>query len=229
MVKRWPGKSGGIVVVAVFDECFALSACRLFENLLNILEKSRFRWTFHVFGPSRSPRCFFGCLLGHPCAVCFRLMFHTLGLLGQFVLHAICIRNTRCTNWFRIQYYIFVTFCSVRGLTLCLFFTVASNEEVSFSITVSRFRRVEHGMRRFTFFSKFLKKICCNSSASAAIWRPYGVHVVIFGHPLAPVGCPLGRLGCPLAVDLVTIANFFHFQIRPNPPKLSQTAVFDYS
>ena len=76
------------------------------------------------------------------------------------------------------------------------------------------------------FSANFLEKICCNSSASAAIWRPYGVHVVIFGHPLAPFGCPLGRLGCPLAVDLVTIAHFWHFQIRPNPPKLSQTVVF---
>jgi hypothetical protein len=77
------------------------------------------------------------------------------------------------------------------------------------------------------FSANFLEKICCNSSASAAIWRPYGVHVVIFGHPLAPFGCPLGRLGCPLAVDLVTVAHFWHSQIRPNPPKLSQTAVFD--
>ena len=182
---------------------------------------------FHVFGPSRSPPCFFSCLLGDAWAVRFRLMFHTLGLLGQFVLHAICIFNKRCTSCFRIQYYTFATFCSVRGLTLCLLFAVASNGEVSFSMTVSRFRRVEHRMRRFTFFCKFLEKICCNSSASAAIWRPYGVHVVIFGHPLAPFGCPLGRLGCPLAVDLVTIAHFWHFQIRPNPSELSQTAGFD--
>ena len=158
MVKRWAGKSGGIVVVAVFDECFTLSACRLFENLLNILEKSCFRWMFHVLGPSRSPRCFFGCLLGHPWAVRFRLMFHTLGLLGQFVLHAIRILNKRSTSWFRIQYYTFDTFWSVRGLTLCLLFAVASNGEVSFSMTVSRFRRVEHRMRRFTFFCKFLGK-----------------------------------------------------------------------
>ena len=65
---------------------------------------------FHVFGPSRSPPCFFDCLLGHPWAVRFRLMFHTLGLLGQFILHAICIFNKRCTSWFRIQYYTFATF-----------------------------------------------------------------------------------------------------------------------
>ena len=43
-------------------------------------------------------------------------------------------------------------FGSVRGLTLCLLFAVASNGEVSFSMTVLRFRRVEHRMRRFTFF-----------------------------------------------------------------------------
>ena len=173
MVIRWPGKSGPLVVVAVFAECFTLSACRLFENFLKILPKSRFQSMFDVFGPSRSPPCFFSCLLGDPWAVRFRLMFHTLGLLGQFVLHAICIRNKRCTNWFRIQYYTFATFCSVRGLTLCLFFTVASNGEVSFSMTVSRFRRVEHRMRRFIFFSNFSWKKCCNSSASTAIWRPY--------------------------------------------------------
>ena len=158
MVKRWAGKSRWIVVVAVFAECFTLSACRLFENFLKILPKSRFRWMFHVFGPSRSPPCFFSCLLGDPWAVRFRLMFHTLGLLGQFVLHAICIRNKRCTSWFRIQYYTFATFCSVRGLALCLLFAVASNGEVSFSMTVSHFRRVEHRMRRFTFFCKFLGK-----------------------------------------------------------------------
>ena len=146
------------IVVAVLAECFTLSACRLFKNFLKIHPKSRFRWMFDVFGPSRSPSCFFSCLLWDPWAVRFRLMFHTLGLLGQFVLHAICMRNTRCTSWFRIQYYTFATFCSVRGLALCFLFAVASNGEVSFSMIVSRFRRVEHRMRRFTFFFKFLGK-----------------------------------------------------------------------
>ena len=155
MVKRWPGKSRPLVVVAVFVECFTLSACRLFENFLKILPKSRFRWMFHVFGSSRSAPCFFGCLLGHPWAVRFRVMFHILDLLGQFVLHAICIFNKRCRSWLRIQYYAFTTFYSVWGLALCLLFAVASNGEVSFSMTVSRFRRVQHRLWRFTFFWKF--------------------------------------------------------------------------
>ena len=43
MVKRLAGKSGPFVVVAVFAECFTLSACRLFENFLKNLPKSRFR------------------------------------------------------------------------------------------------------------------------------------------------------------------------------------------
>ena len=154
--KTMPRQIRGIVVVAVFAECFTLSACRLFENSLKIIEKSCFRWMFHVFGPSRSPPCFFDCLLGRPRAVRFQLMFHTLGFLGQFVLHAISISNKRCTSWFRIQYYPFGTFYSVWGLTLCLLFAVASNGEVSFSMTVSRFRRVQHRLWRFTFFWKFL-------------------------------------------------------------------------
>ena len=158
MVKRWAGKSGGIVVVAVFDECFTLSACRLFENFSKILRKSGFRWMFYVFGSSKPPLCFFGCLLGHPWAVRFRLMFHTLGLLGQFVLHAICIFNKRCTSWSRIQCYTFATFYSVWGLALCLLFAVASNGKVSFSMTVSRFWRVRNRLWRFTFFWKFLGK-----------------------------------------------------------------------
>ena len=135
-----------------FVEWFTLSACRHFENCLKILKKSRFQWMFHVFGSSRSPPCFFGCLLGHPWAVRFRLMFHTLDLLGQFVLHAICIFNKRCTSWFPIQYYTSPTFYSVWSLTLCLFFAVASHGKVSFSMNVSRFWFVQHRLLRFTCF-----------------------------------------------------------------------------
>ena len=133
-------------------EMFAKKKRPTFENFFKIIEISRFRWMLNVFGPSRSPPCFFGCLLGHPLAVRFRLMFHTVGLLGKFVLHGICISNKRRTSWFRIQYYTFATFCSVWGLALCLLFAVASNGEVSFSMTVSRFRCVRHRLWRFTFF-----------------------------------------------------------------------------
>ena len=35
---------------------------------------------------------------------------------------------------------------------VAFFFAVASNGEVPFSMTVSSFRRVQHRLRRFTFF-----------------------------------------------------------------------------
>ena len=148
----------------------------LFGNFVEILEKSCFRWMFHVFGPSRSPSCFFGGILGHPWAARFRLMFHSLGLLGQFVLHGICILKHWCTSRFRIQYYTFATFFSVWGLTVCFLFEVASNREVSFSMTVSRFRRVQHRLWRFTFFWKFLgAHMGSMLSSSGTRWHPLAV------------------------------------------------------
>ena len=175
---------------------------------------------FHVFGPSRSPPCFFSCFLGNPWAVRFRLMFHTLGLLGQFVLHAICMRDKRCTSSFRIQYYTFATFCSVRGLTLCLLFAVASNGEVSFSMTVSRFRRVEHRMRRFIFFCKFLGK---NLLQQLGLRRHLATILGPCCHLRAPVGTlwlPLGSPGLPFGGGF---GNNFTLLAFPNPPKSFQT------
>ena len=49
----------------------------------------------------------------------------------------------------------------------------------------------------FLHFSS--KTLVFNSSASTVTWRPCGVHVLLFGHPLAPVACPLGLRGRPLA------------------------------
>ena len=152
MVKRLPGKSGPLVVVARFRWMFHTFGLSAFREFLENSREITFSMNVSHFGPSRSPLRFFRCLFGHPWAVRSRLMFHTLGLLGQFVLHAIRIFNKRCTSWFRIQYYSFATSYNVWSLTLCLLFAVASNGEVPFSMTVSSFRRVQHRLWRFTFF-----------------------------------------------------------------------------
>ena len=62
---------------------------------------------------------------------------------------------------------------------------------------------------------------------------PFGAHVGSMltssgtrWHPLAASWVAWVTLW---AVDLVTVTHFWHFHIRPNPPKLSQTGVFDDS
>ena len=172
---------------------------------------------FHVFGPSRSPPCLLRCLLGDPWAVRFRLMFHTLGLLCQFVLHAICIRKKSVQADFASSTTLLLLFI-VSEASHCLAFAVASNGEVSFSMTVSRFRRVEHRMRRFIFFCKFLGKNLLQQLGLrrhlATIWGPCC-------HLRAPVGThwlPLGSPGLPFGGGFGNNCTRLAFQ---NPPKSS--------